>query len=161
MTDSPPDGIYELDPSSTELRFRAKGFGLLPVSGTLPAVTGEVRIAGGRLTAHGTGDATALRTGIKPRDMHVKHKHFMHVAEHPSVELAVDDAALAGTVTAQLTVRGETVELPLTLRGLRVEGDVLRVVAEGDLDRKPLGMKPWGVSRRIGLELDVTATRRD
>lgn len=156
MNETPPDGTYTLDPAATELRFRAKGMGVIPATGTMPALEGEVRIADGRMTAHGTADATKLKTGIPPRDMHTKHKHFMYVKEYPTVELRVDDT-VAPTVTAQLTVRGNTVDVPLTLRGLRVENGVLRCVAEGGFDRGPLKMLPFAVSKRIEIELDIAA----
>lgn len=149
-----------VDPQRSRFGFKATAFLLMPVKGTFRARGGTITIEDGRFSAHGVADATSVDTRIKPRDAHLRHKHYLWTKQHPEILLEVGDVPLdAETATAQLTARGQTVAVDLTLDSVEQSGGSLRVRASGAFDRVPLGMLPplAGVSRQIKLDLDLVA----
>lgn len=156
-----PAGSYRADPQRSELRFRAKAFGLLWVRGTIPAVEGTVRIENGRLSGHGVIAASKVDTGLGARDWHLRTSHYLHTSAHPTIALEVDDADItAGRVDCAVTVRGTTSTVPMTIEKLEVTDGDLHLQAGVELDRTPFPMLPplAGVSRIVHIGLTVVAT---
>lgn len=157
------EGTYDVLVQSSRLGFRATAFLLLPVTGTLPLREGSVVVAGGALSGEGVADAAGVKTGIGARDAHLRTGHYLHAEAQPDVRLSVHDVPLdAREMTAQLTARGATMPVTLTVSELREQDGVLHVAAHGRFDRGPLGMlaRPAGVSREIELDLTIAARRR-
>ena len=158
-----PDGEYRLDPAQSVFSFGATAFLLLPVHGTLPARAGSALVADGKIEAEGSADAAGVSTGIKAREWHLRHKHYLHAAAHPEVRLVIPPVALdADTVTATLYARGRSVDVPLTVESLEISPEgTLRARLTGSFDRTPLRMlhRLGGVSRRIQLNFDVVARK--
>jgi polyisoprenoid-binding protein YceI len=159
---APADGVYVLDARRSKLGFRAKAFCLKWVTGTLGPTSGEVIIEGGIVRGHGTADAAAVDTGIKPRDWHLRTSHYLHTAKYPAVRLRVERCDLdSRQAEARLEVRDGVVLIPITIDEVRTQGDELRLKISGSFDRRGLGMLPRlaGVSRMVHLDLDLVATR--
>lgn len=157
-----PSGTYRIDAERSFLGFRAKAFGLLWVSGRMPAVDGSVRIADGVLSGGGTVAASGVDTGLGARDWHLRSSHYLHAATHPDITLAVDNAVIeTGLADCTVTVRGTAAPMRLRLTALDVIDGALHLRANADLDRTPFPMLPplAGVSRRVQLELNVVAER--
>lgn len=155
-----PDGDYVVDAARSELRFRAKAFGLAWVRGRMPAVEGTIRVREGVFSGAGTVAADRVSTGLGARDWHLRSSHYLHTARHSRVAIAVDDADPAtGLADATLTVRGVTAPLSLRLTDLAWHEGTLRLELAGELDRTPLPMLPplAGVSRIVHCQLVVEA----
>lgn len=154
------EGEYVADPSHSELRFKAKAFTLAWVRGTIPALSGSIRIVDGMLSGTGAIAADKVTTGLTPRDWHLRSSHYLHVKKHPSIELSVADADIAsGTAECTVTVRGVASSVPMTIRRLEVVDGALCLDAAVELDRTPYPMLPplAGVSRVVHVELTIVA----
>ena len=159
---APADGVYVLDARRSRLGFRAKAFCLKWVTGTLGLRSGEVIVESGIVRGHGTADAAAVDTGLKPRDWHLRTSHYLHTAKYPAVRLRVERCHLdSRQADAQLEVRDGVASIPITIDEVRTLGDELRLNISGSFDRRGLGMLPRvaGVSRMVHLDLDLVATR--
>jgi polyisoprenoid-binding protein YceI len=80
---TPADGVYVLDAGRSSLGFRAKAFCLKWVTGTLRPTSGQVIIDDGIARGHGTADAAAVDTRLKPRDWHLRTSHYLHTTKYP------------------------------------------------------------------------------
>jgi polyisoprenoid-binding protein YceI len=155
-----PDGDYVVDVTRSELRFRAKAFGLVWFRGRMPAVEGTVHVREGVFSGDGAVAADRISTGLAARDWHLRSSHYLHAARHSRVAIVVDDADPAtGQADATLTVRGVTAPLSLRLTDLAWHEGTLRLELAGELDRTPLPMLPplAGVSRIVHCQLVVEA----
>ena len=107
-------GHWALDPAGSKAEFAVKHFwGLITVRGWFEGIAGEASIdAAGAIAGQLTFDAGSLNTKNKQRDKHLRSADFFHVERHPSVVLAVTQAALTDAgqlaVTGTLTAAGHT-----------------------------------------------------
>jgi len=155
-----PDGTYVIDTDRSELRFRAKAFTAVWVSGRIPALDGTIHVRDGRLSASGAIAAQQVDTGLSARDWHLRSAHYLDSARHPRITITVEGMPTdAAGSTAEIEVRGVAAPLRLRLVDLGWTGGRLRLEAEGDLDRSPLPMLPpiAGVSRIVHCRLVVEA----
>jgi polyisoprenoid-binding protein YceI len=158
-----PDGTYDIDPEVSQLRFRAKAFTLAWVHGTMPVISGSIRIRDGRVSGSGEIAADKVTTGLAPRDWHLRSSHYLATARHPRIAVSVDDTGLdAGQFPCTVVVRDTPAMVPLDVRTVEMDDDRLRVECHLVLDRTPFPMLPpiAGVSRRVDVELSLVATKR-
>ena len=158
-----PDGTYDIDPELSQLRFHAKAFALAWVRGTMPVISGRVRIRDGQVSGSGEIAADKVTTGLALRDRHLRSSHYLGTARHPRIAVSVDDAGLdAGQFPCMVVVRDTTATVPLDVRAAQIHDGILRVECHLVLDRTPFPMLPplAGVSRRIDVELTLVATKR-
>jgi polyisoprenoid-binding protein YceI len=158
-----PDGTYEIDPEVSQLRFRAKAFALAWVRGTMPVISGTIRIRDGRVSGSGEIAADKVTTGLAPRDWHLRSSHYLGTARHPRIAVSVDDTGVdAGQFPCTVVVRDTLTTVPLDVRAVKIEDGRLRVEAHLVLDRTPFPMLPpiAGVSRRVDVELTLLASAR-
>lgn len=158
----PPDGRYHAIATQSRLDFKAKAFGITWVTGHLPSITGVIDLRAGRLSGTGEVSAERIDTGLRPRDWHLRTRHYLHASRHPMITLAIRDAAIAaGSAECEVTVRGTTAPTQLDLDELELSDGVLRLRAHGTVDRTRYPMWPpiAGVSRLVHVELTVAATR--
>lgn len=151
---------YRVDPDRSSVRFRATAFGLLPVAGTLPVVEGTVEVSGSTVRASGELGADGVDTGMRPRDWHLRTKHYLHSAEHPRIAVALEPVEVSDAEpTCSVTVRGTTHPVPMRVSRFDSDRDGLRVSLATTLDRTPFPMLPpsAGVSRLVELEVDLVA----
>jgi len=149
LADGSMAGRWAVDPAGTTIEFGVKHFwGAIIVRGSLGTVTGEASVgADGAVTGTLTVDATALDTGNKQRDRHLRSADFFDVANHPRVVLTVTSAKPAGPDRpAELAGRGtleaaghvEPVEFTAHVDEASASAAVLR--AELAVDRTRFGM---------------------
>lgn len=156
-----PSGTYAVDVQESEVRFRAKAFGLIWVRGTMPIAEGTVRITDGRLSGVGEIAADAVNTRVAPRDWHLRTSHYLGTSKHPRIRVAADDVELSSKrADSVVTVKGTPGTVPVEVREIETTGDRLRIEVAADLDRSPYPMLPplAGVSRIVHVEVTVRAT---
>jgi polyisoprenoid-binding protein YceI len=158
-----PDGTYDIDPESSQLRFRAKAFALAWVRGTMPVISGCICVRDGRVSGSGEIAADMVTTGLAPRDWHLRSSHYLGTARHPRIAVSVGDTGLeAAQFPCTVAVRDTPTTVPLHVREVGIDDGRLRIEAHLVLDRTPFPMLPpiAGVSRRVDVELSLVATKR-
>lgn len=155
------DQRYTLDTGRSTFGFKAKAFLMAWVSGTFSPDEGEITQRGSAVHAKGSAPTATVSTGLGVRDWHLRHKHYLHAAEHPQVQLIVDFELDTNRVTGEVRARGRRAPVDLTIESFDKTGEDVHVRATGSFDRRPLGMLPplAGVNRIVQLDLDVRGTR--
>jgi polyisoprenoid-binding protein YceI len=139
-------GRWVIDPSATSVEFHVKHFwGAITVHGSLGTVTGEGTVAeDGSVTGELTIDATALTSGNKQRDKHLRAADFFDVANHPRVVLTVTAAKPAGPAElacrGTLEAAGHTEPVEFTAHVSEMSADAIVLRSELDVDRTKFAM---------------------
>ncbi len=164
----PPPGVYRIDPDASVIRFTTRAmFGLLPVRGTFSIDHGQISIAEAvddDSEVDAVIRAASFASGIAKRDDHVRSADFLDAAGHPEIRFSGRGARRdAGKITVhgELTVRGVTRPMALTLGTVAAEGTRLAVGATAVVDRYAFGVtKGKGMTgRRLDIVLEVVAVR--
>jgi polyisoprenoid-binding protein YceI len=159
---TPKPGHYAIDVTSSRVTFRTRHmFGLAPVTGTLAIRSGSMDVTepldGTRIRAE--IDAASFRSGNPERDAAVWSPRLLDTARSPLITFAgkhVD--ATDQTIAGELTVRGVTRPVTLSVRELTESGASFTATVAVRVDRTD-----FGVTRLAGLAgryLDLTAEVR-
>ncbi len=179
MTDySGYDGTWAIDPTHTRLGFTARHAMVTKVRGSFEDVDGTLVIDATNpsgSTASVSIRLASVNTGSADRDTHLRSADFFDVEVNPEMTFTSTTVKHDGdrfVMVGDLTIKGVTrpVELELEPTGVATDpfGDV-RAGFEGtsELSRKDFGLT-WNValeaggvlvSDKIGIQLDVSATR--
>jgi hypothetical protein len=105
----------EIDTDVSLLRFRAKAFTRLWVSGPCSSPRGRSRgsisFPDGRVSGVGEIAADRLSAGLAPRDWRL-HSCYLYRARHPRIRVAVAQTPVAGPFECTLAVRGASCTAP-------------------------------------------------
>ena len=141
-----PAGVYNVDPTHSNVGFEVRHMGIATVRGKFGAFQGTIDASGGAPKLDGSVDVSTIDTGEANRDGHLKGAEFFDVDQYPQITFhgTTTEAGADGQVTlkGEITIKGVTKPLELT----------------GELAEN--GQDPWG-NERIGLELSATIDRRD
>ncbi len=137
---------YQLDPATSIVTFSNKTFwGLVSVRGGFSDLSGTAEILADG-SAHGQlqiGTAS-LNTKNRKRDQHLRSADFFHTAAHPTIIVAVTQAATSdgSTVHASgtLTVAGRTRPLTLTAKIAEASDESIALTADTQIDRADFEM---------------------
>jgi polyisoprenoid-binding protein YceI len=163
-------GDYVLDPARTRIGFVARHTMATRVPGHFSTFEGHAQVSGDdptASTAHLTIQAASIETHNPRRDKALRDK-FLDAAGHPAITFTstavrqLDESTFE--LTGDLTIRGTTRPVTIPLTRTSTEPDRLGFTGTLTIDRKDWGAH-WSavgfmVSRRVRLELDVTAVRR-
>ena len=139
-------GTWTLDPNRSSFSFKNKTmWGLMNVKGRFTKFSGEGHIdAGGMVTGRIDVKAASVTTGIKPRDNHLRSADFFEAEKHPDITVTVHDVDPAEgdglNVSADLSIRGSTVALPLPVRAEVLDDGAVRLTTTTTVDREQLGV---------------------
>jgi polyisoprenoid-binding protein YceI len=171
----PTTGVWQIDPSHSDLRITARHLMVAKVRGTFEDFSGTIVVAEDPLDSRVDFEASAasITTGTPDRDNHLRSPDFLDVAQHPVVSfastgLARDDAGWK--LTGDLTIRGVTKEVTFDMafegEGIDPYGNTKAAfTASGEIDRRDWGLV-WNVplegggvlvSERFKVEFDVEA----
>ena len=159
----PPTGSYKIDPEVSEIRFTTKHmFGLGRVEGVFSDVAGVIVVADepSRSSVSASASAASFETGDKRRDAKVLSPKFLHVEEHPRIAFqstGVSESNGVWTLDGQLTARGGTAPVRLTITSLTAEPSGLTIAAEGAVDRYAHGITAMKGMAARHLQIAVTA----
>ena len=157
----PASGSYVVDPAGSSVRFDTRHFfGLGAVQGSFAVTGGRITVTGDRVEAEGTVDAASIDTGNGARDGQVRSPKFLHVEEHPEITLRAA-GTLPGPIAGELTARGGTAPVQLTVAEVTEDGPVLTVRLTTTVDRYAHGITAMKgmTGRHLELELTARATR--
>lgn len=148
---------WSFEPGHTAAEFRARHMMVTWVRGHFKDIRGRVDFDPADPLAtvfEGVIDATKLWTGESARDEHLRSPDFFDVDNHPEIRfsgrLDQREGALHYIGTSELTIRGNTREVPLHVI---FEGEWETPYWEGDVNR--------GSMRRIGFLAETNINRHD
>lgn len=154
-------GVWVLDPSTTRAEFRARDVLRKTVVGTLPVLSGQVRVdtRGRPVEVTAELDLAGVSTGIGRRDTDLRGRHFLDVATSPVLRFRGEPA--------ESDPQGWRLDGVLTLKGVAcpVQVHVVktaphRVRATTSLDRRSLGIRVPRllVAHRVEVTVDAGLT---
>ena len=141
-----PTGVYNVDPSHSNVGFEVRHMGIATVRGRFGAFEGTIDASGDAPVLQGTVEVATIDTGDANRDGHLKGAEFFDAEQHP--QISFHSAATEAGGDGQITLRGE-----ITIKGISKPIELTGEVAEN-------GEDPWG-NERVGLELTSAIDRRD
>jgi polyisoprenoid-binding protein YceI len=148
---------FVLDPEASTVTFRTKHlFGLGRVTGTIAVRSGEIVLAGDS-SVSAVLDATSFGTGNDRRDQDVRSARFLDAERFPNLTFRAQGMDGSRALTGRLTVRSETVEVPLTVESLDLVAGVLHGRATARVDRFAFGLTAARgmAARYLAVELAV------
>jgi polyisoprenoid-binding protein YceI len=160
----PAPGTYAADPADSSIEFRARHlFGLGMVTGSFRLSSASIQVASPLegSTAKATIDAASFSTGNARRDKDVRSARFLDVDGSPSITFVSTNVAVADSawvLEGQVTVRGKTAPVALTITESQPVDGGLDIVAETRIDRHAHGIT--GAKGVAGRYLDLTIRLR-
>lgn len=169
-------GIWNLDPTHTDVAFTVRHAGISKVRGTFTAVEGSLT-ADQSFAASSvdiTIDMASINTGEPNRDGHVKGEDFFDVEKNPTMRFVSTEVRGEGeefTLMGELTIKGITrpIELEAEFGGQTVDAFGMTRAgfeAKGEISRKefditwnaPLQSAAGGVlvSDKVKIEIDAS-----
>jgi polyisoprenoid-binding protein YceI len=141
-----PTGVYNVDPSHSNVGFEVRHMGIATVRGRFGALQGTIDASGDAPVLQGSVDVSTIDTGDANRDGHLKGAEFFDAEQHP--QITFHSTATEVGSDGQITLQGE-----ITIKGISKPIELTGEIAEN-------GQDPWG-NERIGLELTSVIDRRD
>lgn len=139
-------GTWTLDPARSSFTFKNKTmWGLMNVKGRFTDCSGEGRVdAGGSVSGRIDVKAATVKTGIKQRDNHLRSADFFDAEHFPDISVTVNGVDPGDgdelNVSADMSIRGNTVALPMRVRGEVLDDGALRLTTTTTVDREQLGV---------------------
>jgi polyisoprenoid-binding protein YceI len=150
-TTEPLAGLHAwtIDPTHSSAEFAVRHLMITTVKGRFKEVRGTVHLDEAdpeRSRVEAEVDVASIDTGLEPRDAHLRSADFFDAANHPLLKFrskhVVRADAQSAVVVGDLTIRGITREVPLTVEHVGTISD------------------PWG-GRRAGFAAEATINRKD
>ena len=173
-------GTWEFDPADTRLGFLARQMMITTVRGAFGEFVGSASLDPSNpreSEVSVTIQANSIDTGIPRRDAHLRAA-FFEAEKYPTIEFSSTDLRPTKdpevwTVVGDLTIRGVTRPVELTMTYLGVWGDPRGGTRAGFEGTAKVNRKDWGVNwykaleaggvlvgGHIKLELDVQAIKK-
>ncbi|HZQ30532.1 MAG TPA: YceI family protein [Mycobacterium sp.] len=139
-------GTWTLDPERSSFSFKSKTmWGLASVKGRFTQFSGEGRVdASGAVTGRVDVKAATVTTGIKKRDNHLRSADFFDAEHFPDISVTVNGVDPAEgeelNVSADMSIRGNTVALPLRVHAELLDDGAVRLTTTTTVDREALGV---------------------
>lgn len=173
-------GAWEFDPAHSRLGFRVRQVMIMTVTGAFGEFAGGADLdpsdpSKSEVTV--TIQANSIRTGNRRRDAHLRAAFFAvqtyPTIEFRSTELRPTDDPAVWTVAGDLTIRGVTRPVELTMTYLGVDGEPGAGARARFAGTAVVNRKQWGVGlselidfggiavgNHVGVELDVQAIKK-
>jgi polyisoprenoid-binding protein YceI len=139
-------GAWALDQNRSSFTFQNKTmWGLMNVNGRFTEFDGNGKMeTGGKVSGRIAIKAASVATGIKPRDAHLRSADFFDAKHHPDITVTVNGVDPADgdglNVRADLSIRGNTVALPLRVKAEILDDGAVRLTTTTTVDREDLGV---------------------
>jgi len=139
-------GTWTLDQNRSSFEFKNKTlWGMANVKGHFTEFGGSGNVeAGGKVSGRLDIKAASVTTGIKRRDNHLRSADFFDAANYPEIAVTVDGADPGDgdefTVRAELSIRGNTLAVPLPVEASVLDDGAVRLTTTTTVDREQLGV---------------------
>lgn len=164
MTSSRTDiepGEWRVDRARSAVVFRTRHFGVATVRGRFGSFDGRLEASDGRVSVVGRVDVASVDTGHEIRDGRLRSE-FFDAERHPAISLTARGARRDRRLAGELTIRGVTRPVELSLTVAPDRDGAVRVRAEGRIRRSDFGLE-WDALRQAGrlLVADEVRVRAD
>jgi polyisoprenoid-binding protein YceI len=144
---------YSLDPAHTTIQFKVRNMMIMHVTGVFEKFKGTVHIDNtdmSKSTADVTIETASINTGINRRDDDLRSSGFFDAAKYPAMTFfstKVEPGTGTLKVTGNLTIKGVTKEVVLTVVGPKSQQDDQRLAATATatVNRQDFGVSKGGV----------------
>jgi polyisoprenoid-binding protein YceI len=138
-------GTWTLDEDRSSFSFKNKTmWGLSNVNGRFTEFDGDGRVDAGTVSGRVHVKAATVTTGIKQRDNHLRSADFFDAEQYPDITVTVNGVDPAGgdelNLRADLSIRGNTVALPIKVRAEVLDDGAVRLTATTTVERAQLGV---------------------
>lgn len=174
-----PTGTYAIDPGHSEIAFTARHAMVTKVRGVFREVEGTIVVADdlAASTATATFQSASVDTGNADRDGHLRTGDFFEAEAHPAITFTSTAVReLQGStfvLDGDLTIKGVTHPVSLDVESFGTAQDPFGNTRAGFSARTEIEREQWGltfnaaletggvlVSRRIGIELEISAVKQ-
>jgi polyisoprenoid-binding protein YceI len=156
-------GVWTLDADRSSFEFKNKTFwGLANVKGRFTEFGGGGNIeTAGAVSGRLFIKAASVTTGIKRRDHHLRSADFFDADNHPDITVTIDGVDPADgdelNVRAQMSIRGNTMALPLKARAEVLDDGAVRLTTTTSINREELGVS----GNMVGMMPNTTTLSAD
>ena len=136
-------------------------WGLVNVKGRFTAFSGEGHIDGtGTVSGRIDVKAASVNTGIKKRDEHLRSDDFFAAERYPDITITVSGVDAGENdqvnVRAELSIRGNTVALPMRAAVAVLDDGCVRIAATTTVEREQLDVS-GNIAGMVGKTATVSA----
>ena len=166
ITDRLPAGLWTIDPQGSEVLFKAKVLGVLPMTGLFEQFAGALTVdAAGGVSGRLVVQMASINTGWARRDGKLRGPDYFQTDRYPEMVFVVETIAPSGSehqnLSGSLQIHDKPVPLNFAVFAI-AHGDHLHLEGEVDVDHDVAGLgwkKPFFVGNRLRLETALTLTR--
>ena len=150
-------GVWNIDASHSSVAFVARHLVISKVRGRFDAFAGSITIAEDPLQSKvdATIEVGSISTSDDSRDSHLKSPDFFDVEQFPTITFAttgVKSASSDYVLTGDLTIKGLSKSVELTLEFGGVESDPWGGTRAGFSAETEINRKDWGLQWNVVLE---------
>ena len=161
-----PEGAWKIDPHGSDVLFKAKAFGFLPVTGLFEDFHGELSVdATGGITGHLVVQMASINSGWGRRDDRLRGADYFQVDKYPEMVFTLEKIEPSGSehqdLSGSLQIHDKSVPLSFPVYAI-AHGDHLHLEGEVIVDHDVAGLgwsKPFFVGDRLRLDTALTLTR--
>ena len=166
IVDRLPAGAWRVDPHGSEVLFRARAFGFVPVTGLFETFSGELSIdaagaAAGRLVVQ----AASVNTGLARRDENLRGQSYFDSERYPEITFTLERLEPSGSdhlnLTGTLQIQQHSLPLTFPVHAI-AHGDHLHLEGRVFVDHGAAGLgweRPLLVGKRARAEAALTLIR--
>ena len=166
IVDRMPHGVWNIDSHGSELLFKARAFGVLPVTGVFEEFEGALTAdAAGGVTGKLVVQMSSINTGWVRRDSTLRSPSYFDIERYPEMIFRLDAIVPGGPdhmkLDGALVIHDKPVPLSFPVYVI-AHGDHLHLEGEVMVDHDVAGLgwsKPFFVGDRLRLEAALTLTR--
>lgn len=163
-----PEGVWRVDPHGSEVLFKARAFGFLPVTVLFEELSGEMSVdAGGAARGQLVVKTGSLNSGWGRRDATLRGASYFDSARHPEMIFTLDLIRPSRSehmdLSGSLTIHDTPVPLSFPVYAI-AHRDHLHLEGEVMIDHDPAGLgwsRPFYVGSRVRLEAALTLMRAE
>jgi len=141
-----PSGVYNIDPSHSNVSFEVRHMGIATVRGGFKTFEGTVDATGEAPQLEGAVAVDSIDTGDENRDGHLQSPEFFDAGQYPQITFR--STATEPADGGKIRLLGE-----ITIKGITKPIELAGTIA-------PNAEDPWG-NERVGLEVEGKIDRRN
>jgi polyisoprenoid-binding protein YceI len=161
-----PEGVWTIDRPGSEVLFKAKVLGILPMTGLFEDFAGALTVdAVGGVDGQLVVQMASINTGWARRDGKLRGGDYFQADRYPQMVFAVEKIEPSGAehqnLSGSLRIQDRAVPLSFPVFAI-AHGDHLHLEGEVEVEHDVAGLgwqKPFFVGNRLRLETALTLTR--